>query len=710
MKNLLLVISLFGILPMLHAQQHWCGTDAHLEKHFEENPEQVNSFVEHYIRISNGQITGQVDRTDPIVIPVVVHVIHDNGVGNISYEQIQSGIDMLNIDYNRQNADTIDTRNTTNAPFEPLAVSFDISFALAKIDPDGNCTNGVERRNSPGATYNAGENAKYYDQGGLDAWPRDQYLNIWIVNSIENDGTGGITLGYAEFPQFATDGYGVIIRHDSYGTLGTASGDRTLTHEVGHCLGLLHTFQGPFFGGGTGCHTSDCGAAGDFCCDTPPASAAHWDCPPSYNSCTGVPTNDPYGFDAYDQWENYMSYAPCQNMFSQGQYDIVSANLSGIAFLADLVSLANQTATGVLLPAALCQADFYSNQQVICAGNTVDFFDASYFNVTGWNWTFEGGTPASSTDQNPIITYNTSGTFDVTLSATDGVSNVSITLTDYIRVLPDPGDNLPYKEGFESITSVPDYDRFFVENANGATAWEINNSVSYSGNDCVWLENFGNEDGSTDEIISGTIDLSNVSSTDTLIFYFYYAYVRKTSADDEWLKFYISKDCGETWALRKNIHGATLGENVQSTAFTPDGVDDWKKVSVTNITSDYFVSDFRYKFEFTNDVGNNIYLDHINMYPVSMTGVAEPDALVLLEVYPNPANEDVTISFISSGQENCSVILYDALGNQIEVVYSGSINQGIQQFNYDASALNAGIYFIRISGDDYTETVKLIIE
>ncbi len=702
----LLLATFIGLSGIIFAQQNWCGTDSRLNKTFQENPAYIQQFVEHNTRITSGQTSGA-DRTDPIIIPVVVHVIHDNGIGNISYEQIQSGIDMLNIDYNRQNADTIDTRNTTNAPFEPVATSFDINFALAKLDPNGNCTNGIERRNSPVATYNAGENAKSYSEGGLDAWPRDQYMNIWIVNSIENDGTAGITLGYAQFPQFADDGYGVIIRHDSYGNVGTASGDRTLTHEIGHCLGLLHTFQGPFFGGGTGCHSADCGANGDFCCDTPPASASHWDCPSTYNSCTSIPTNDFYGADVFDQWENYMSYAPCQNMFTQGQYDIVSSNLTDISFLADLVSLANQTATGILSPQVLCAASFYSDMQTICAGNIVSFTDASYFNVTGWSWTFPGSTTSASTDQNPTVMYNTPGTYDVSLEVTDGISTVSITLADYILVLPVPGDNPPYKEGFESLITVPDNNRFLVSNGNSGSTWELTSSAAYAGSNCAFLENFGVTDGSTDDLISGTIDLSGVDIADPIVFNFKYAYKRRTSANVERLKFYVSKDCGLTWSLRKNIQGATLGD-VQSGFYAPDSEDDWINVDITNITSDYYVADFRYKIVFENDGGNNIYIDNINMYPSSMTGISALEPLTNFTCYPNPAQNSITISFESVAQNQCEINLYDALGNLTAVMYSGSLSGGLNSFDYNLEALPDGVYFVRILGETFSGETKLI--
>lgn len=705
----LLVISLVGFSTVFYAQQNWCGTDAYLQKQLQENPAYTQQFAEHNIRISNGQIVPQ-DRTDPIIIPVVVHVIHDGGVGNISYEQIVSGIDQLNEDYNRQNADTINTRNTVEAPFWPISANVDIQFALAKLDPDGNCTNGVERRYSPSAANNATDDSKHYATGGLDGWDYNKYMNIWIVNTIESDGSGGITLGYAAFPQFVNDNYGLIIRHDSYGTIGTASGDRTLTHEIGHCLGLLHTFQGPFFGAGTGCHSTDCGAAGDFCCDTPPATEAHWSCPPTHNSCTSTPTNDFYGFDAYDQWENYMSYAPCQNMFSEGQKAIIVANLTDISFLANLVSLTNQTETGVALPEVLCEANFYSDIQTICAGNSVDFFDDSYFNVTGWTWSFPGGTPSSSNIQNPTVTYAAGGTYDVTLEVTDGVSTQTLTLTDYILVLGVPGDEIPYKEGFESLTTIPDNDRFIVVNDNNLSTWTLNTSVAYSGYDCASIANFGLTDATKDELISGTIDLSGVAPTDSLIFNFKYAYNRKTSTDDDWLRFYVSKDCGTTWSLRKQFHGSTLSSIVTSTAFVPDSQDDWTSVNVTNIASDFFVADFRYKFQFENEGGNNIYLDHINMYPFSMTGLNETEGSSTLSVYPNPAANNMTISLSANASSNYEISIYDALGNRVASIHSGELSNGINELEFSVANLSTGMYVIKVASEESIQTIKFIKE
>ncbi|MBK6524641.1 MAG: hypothetical protein IPG07_03240, partial [Crocinitomicaceae bacterium] len=87
-------------------------------------------------------------------------------------------------------------------------------------------------------------------------------------------------------------------------------------------------------------------------------------------------------------------------------------------------------------------------------------------------------------------------------------------------VLPAPGDSYPYKESFESLVSIPDNDRFLITNGNSGTTWELTSATAYSGTDCAFLENYGVADGSSDERISGTIDLSGVDPADPIVFQF----------------------------------------------------------------------------------------------------------------------------------------------------------------------------------------------
>lgn len=689
-----------------HAQEgNWCGTDQYNQSIFDKNPELPIRMHEHLTRITSGEY-GVEERDEECIIPVVVHVLHDNGEGNISLEQIQSGIDMLNEDFNRENADAEDTRDTDGAPFVSEASDMGIRFELAKIDPDGNCTNGIQRRYVGSASYNANNSAKHYGTGGLDAWNRNFYFNIWIVNSIASGG-GGTTLGYAEFPYGGgSSNYGVIIRNDAYGTVGTASGDRTLSHEVGHCLGLLHTFQG-------GCHGGSCDSNGDYCCDTPPVSEAQWSCVTSQNTCTGVPSGDHYGFDALDQFENFMSYSPCQNMFSNDQKDIVINNLATIGFLSNLVDEAHHPLTGVGTEAVLCKAQFMSDNPQICADGSMQYFDDSYSNVTGWNWTFEGGTPSTSSEENPVVTYSEPGRYSVTLEVTDGESTVSTTVDDYVLVLSSPGITLPYSEDFEELETIPDYDRFMILDEDMEDQWAITDEAGYSGTHSAYISNRGNDNETKDELISGTFDLSGIDEDDDIIFNFKYAYKKRFAANDEWLRFYISRDCGESWVLRKNIHGDGLSEETQNSSYTPESQDEWVEVSITNIHSEYYTSGFRFKFEFENDNGNNIYLDDINMYASSMVSIDENILNnIELSVFPNPVNEQINLNLSLRENTNAEIKILNAVGQEIATVYNGHLSSGANTLSYNSSELPAGMYFIIVQTDDNTNSlpVKFIKE
>ena len=251
-------------------------------------------------------------------IPVVVHVVHNNsttevGLGNnISDEQIWSAIEVLNEDFKRLNADTILTPSWAR----PVAANLQIEFILASQDPNGNFTNGITRHKVTQASYAfTSADEKVLKANGY--WPSDQYLNIWVASL-----TGGV-IGYAQFPdqstllgidnQNGTDKTdGIVIAPFAFGRLtGKANGSnnpyklgRTVVHEIGHWLGLLHVFN-DF---GNGCNYTD------YCNDTPTqnlSSSGLSACDTTIFSSCGTKT----------MFSNYMDYSndACMNLFTKDQ-------------------------------------------------------------------------------------------------------------------------------------------------------------------------------------------------------------------------------------------------------------------------------------------------------------------------------------------------------------------------------------------------------
>lgn len=97
-----------------------------------------------------------------------------------------------------------------------------------------------------------------------------------------------------------------------------------------------------------------------------------------------------------------------------------------------------------------------SAQGPICVNESMQYFNTSTFGATSVLWTFEGGTPATSTEPNPTIVYNTPGTYDVTMVVTNANGSAQTVLQDYITVNPKPTVSYTYiGDGLEvSFTQV----------------------------------------------------------------------------------------------------------------------------------------------------------------------------------------------------------------------------------------------------------------
>ncbi len=248
-----------------------CGTDEKLREMLLKYPDlqkQMDDYnKELELAIKSGQSAKSLIHDPVVYIPVVFHIIHTNGPENIPDANIYAEIDTLNKNWSKLNADT--SYIVKNSPFDTLASDMKIRFRLAKLDPNGNCTSGIDRIYSH-LTHNADDASK------LNQWPRDKYLNIWVIHDFRPSTSGGQAAAYAFLPagaQFYPQGDGVISLYDYVSSLSpsTVSHSKTIVHEIGHYFNLDHVWgNGDIYSA-----TSPCGNDG---VDDTPLTKGHLGC------------------------------------------------------------------------------------------------------------------------------------------------------------------------------------------------------------------------------------------------------------------------------------------------------------------------------------------------------------------------------------------------------------------------------------------------
>ena len=266
------------------------------------------------------------------------------------------------------------------------------------------------------------------------------------------------------------------------------------------------------------------------------------------------------------------------------------------------------------------------------------------------------------------------------------------------------GMSIPYFEGFENTSNISNSDWSITNDNSSGPEFQITNSASSSGTKSVMLDNSQGITGNQDELISGALNLAHLTSVSLT---FKYAFAKRSNNNTDVLKIYASKDCGATWFLRKNISSASIATMANTTApYTPVG-NDWKTISVPGISSSYLVSDFRFKFSFTNGGGNDLYIDDINLSGVM--SLDENESLYDLIVYPNPTLDKATVSFYAPNNINDGIIsLMDAYGRLIKVISSKDFIQGENQIEFSTAELDKGWYMINFESQNRSRTLKLI--
>ena len=285
-----------------------CGAVAVHNKLIEEHPSFRQNQLALETLVNKRMASGMIARQGkPTVIPVVVHVVHKLTKENISDTQVKSQIAVLNKDYGATNTD----KKNTPAVWKGLVTSANIQFQLATKDPSGKNTTGITRTRTDKDAFPSDDSVKFSVSGGIDAWPTNKYLNIWVCSLGER------LLGYAQFPGGPATTDGVVILHTAFGTSGTATvpfnKGRTTTHEVGHWFNLHHIWG----------DTQHCEGT-DLVDDTPNQQQPNFGKPIfPHISCKNGPNGD--------MFMNYMDYVDDDTMvmFTSQQVARMNATLDG---------------------------------------------------------------------------------------------------------------------------------------------------------------------------------------------------------------------------------------------------------------------------------------------------------------------------------------------------------------------------------------------
>ena len=363
--------------------KHTCGAS------YLEGPSQVASPFARKLRSTN--ITFPTDSL--LSLPIIVHVVHQGeavGTGsNLSIAEILSQFEVLNQDFRR-------LPNTNGFNTSPISGDSFIEFVPAELDPQGEPLKelGIHRINARDLGWNDPPYNGAYINGTIkpqSQWNPSQYLNVWVLDLEFFNGLAQFPdesgLSQLEPDQGSSQTDGIVIDTEEWGAQSFSFG-RIVTHELGHFLGLIHTW------GKGGCESDD------GCEDTPPSSGPINGCPVEHFSCGNAVMK-----------ENYMDLTggACQHTFTQCQIRRMRQVLARSPRRLDLLS----SPVG-RVPRVAPQASFSVTEIDETCSGTLQFLDESQHLPFYWQWDFGNG--ITSEEPCPIITFEEEGVYPVTLT------------------------------------------------------------------------------------------------------------------------------------------------------------------------------------------------------------------------------------------------------------------------------------------------------
>ncbi|MBS1636672.1 MAG: T9SS type A sorting domain-containing protein [Bacteroidetes bacterium] len=412
---------------------------------------QIKGYIDAHFPAGNGNAS-RVASTTSYVIPVVFHIVHPVGDAygsgaNVSYMQILSQVNALNAafakNYPAYNGQS-HASYAQNTHIQFCLASTPMPSSVSFYNGPGGVEKGVMRYADNTLTNHQMSNSGAASLLALthpsaSYFPFGNYLNIWVVSSIGNSSTSGITMGYAPKPlmgAYPLDG--IVMRADVIGDNTTGNSfalgygltqGKVLVHEAGHYFNLMHIFEGGCAGANAAGSGSDaCDLNGDMICDIEPCTTQNISCnAPVPNTCVATYST---GTTANDMIEDYMSYADddCMNTFTQDQTLRMHATLNTIR--STLWQTGNLAATGVMGTGGCSNSTLYISiikpMGSSCLNTPVALSNSTPGNTaSSWHWVFNGGTPATANTNSVSVTYTAPGIYYAKLTVSDGTVSVT---------------------------------------------------------------------------------------------------------------------------------------------------------------------------------------------------------------------------------------------------------------------------------------------
>ncbi|WP_190304105.1 M43 family zinc metalloprotease [Paenimyroides baculatum] len=641
-----------------------CGTEYVLEKNFDS---QFEKFYQSQIELKS---------KNPVTyyIPVVFHIIHAGealGIGsNISDIDVYTALEVLNNNFKNNH-------NHTNGN------STSIQFVLATKAPNGSCSTGINRINfSNNQTYIQYGNRYSATDNGVDAttiralsnWNPTQYYNIWVVNKIT--AAQGVS-GYAYFPtEHGKIHDGTII---SYQYL-VGESSKTLTHELGHSLNLMHTFQGST---GTNCpaQINGCGADGDCVSDTPPHPQTH------ANDLVLTAANNCSGNNNSTYKHNYMSYArhEYRNVFTPLQ---IARMQSAIPFYrSSYLPATNSVFKMTQAPQSqfLINNSISSFKQFFCIGTPISLKNTSTcflntFNSTTlvnytskWVITKNGQTILTSTEPNPTITLNQVGTYSIALTSTNNLGSNSIIKSNIIEILPQSSKNYCTPTSFNVGNFVYSINNVKLNYINNSTAIGINNG--YTDFSCTHITKATFDKPNKIDI---TVSNNHTSVKDNLILQGYIDYNDNGTFESSEL------------ILQETVPPST-NNKVYSYNFTPPtNVKKGEVLRMRIISERTSITNAKLNCTTQYNIGD------IEDYGVIFESYLSSNEFEKQKynIYPNPAENTLNIN--SDNSEEKLITIYTNSGQLIK-----SLKTTDENLSIDVSQISSGTYILNINNVPY---------